>query len=70
MASKKWFCQRVREGIKDEDKAGPWYERLGSLAEKSGVPEGDVGKIANIRDDEGNHLATLRVLRTKHCGGK
>ena len=65
--SKATFCRRLEEGIKDEAKAAPWYGSLVNIALTAGIPEGDAGKIADIRLDEKEHHAALIRLRDKYC---
>ena len=61
------FCHLVRDGIKDESMAGPFYTKLIAEGKKAEIPKGTIGALKSIRGDEREHLAQLREIDRRLC---
>ena len=61
------FCKFIRDGIKDESMADPFYTKLIAEGKKAGIPKGTIGALKSIRGDEREHLAQLREIDRRLC---
>jgi len=61
------LCKLLREGVKDEASAGPFYTKLISEARKAGVSASMIDSLKDIRGDERGHLSKVKAFERRYC---
>ena len=61
------FCELLREGVKDEADAGPFYADLIREGRQAGIPASAIDTLNEIKDDERGHLSKLKDFERRFC---